>query len=170
MADPDSSLAAAYTAAREHIGGTQRIQLGVMRPLDFQRFAIAVGVAEGPSFDRDEALAAGHPDVVAPPLYLSAVLGWGAGPKEPDLQPDGSATESLGAVSFEGLRLMGGGQELTFHEPVVAGMDVYVDVTVDDVQLKAASSGDLILLTILRKYFADDDQPLLDSRETFIAR
>jgi len=170
MEGPDGPLAAAAAAAREHIGGTQRIHLGVMRALDFQRFAIAVGVAEGPTFDRDEALAAGHPDVVAPPLYLSAVLVWGPGPKEPDLQIDGSATESLGAVSFDGLRLMGGGQELTFYQPVVAGMDVYMDVTVDDVQLKAASGGNLILLTILRKYFAAGDQPLLDSRETFIAR
>jgi len=167
-ATPD--LQQAYDRARPHVGQTQTVPLGRVHARDVQRFAIAAGDLSPEYFDEAAARSEGHDGLPVPPLYLSAVLGWQAGPPEPELLADGNATEPLGSVPLDGLRLMGGGQSLVFHEPVLVGADVTMEVVVEDLQLKEGRSGALMLLTVLRRYLDEQGRLLVECRETFIAR
>lgn len=163
-------LQASYERAREYVGRTQRVPLGRVRARDFQRLAVAAGDMNPEYFDESAAREAGHASLVAPLLYLTAVLGWEAGPAESELLPDGNARDPLGAVPVDGLRLMGGGQQLTFFEPVVSGMDVTMEVVVDDVELKEGRAGRMLLLRVCRRYVDERNLLLLECRETFIGR
>ena len=164
------NLQRVYEKAKEYVGYSQTISLGVLTPRDLQRFAMAVGDLAPEYADEQAAQAAGYSGQVAPPLYLSAVLGWHAGPAERHLLPDGSATEALGSVPLADLRLMGGGQALRFFEPVLAGTEITMELVVENLELRQGRSGPLLLLVVLRRYLDDLGCLLVECRETFIAR
>lgn len=172
MSDPSegADLRAAYERALPYVGRTQSVPLGALTARDAQRFAMAFGDPSPEYYDEAAARQAGHGGLPIPPLFLSAVLGWQAGPPEGELLEDGNAAEPLGSVPLDGLRLMGGGQSLRFVEPVLAGENVTMEVVVEDLVLKEGRSGPLMLLTVLRSYFDDGRRLLVECRETFIAR
>src|ERR1700726_3924779 len=160
---------AIYEAVRKHVGRSFRRDLGPMRSIDMQRFAVAVGDDLPITMVAAVAAAAGLPDVAAPPLFLSSVMGWDAGPPESGLLADGVPPGGLADLPVGGLRLMGGGQSLEFLQPVVAGMRVVQETLVKDVRLKEGRSGQLMLIQIERSFFGDG-QLLLRCVETFIGR
>lgn len=151
----------AYQQVRQHLGRTYERELGELRGRDLERFGVAVG-GELPA---DQAATV----PATPPLYLSSVMGWDAGPNEEELRPDGAAREQLADVPVEGLRLMGAGQDLQFHQPIVAGARLVQRTRVEDVQLKDGRSAPFLLLR-LERTFLDDGQPVLRCLETFIGR
>lgn len=159
-----------YQQAREYVGHIQRVHLGAVRSRDFQRFAVAVGDLAPEYFEEKAARDAGHPGLISPLMYLSAVLGWEAGPVESELLPDGNAQEPFCSVRLDGLRLMGGGQQLKFFHPVVSDMDVTMEVKVEDIKLKEGRQGTMILLVVGRRYFDVQGRLLVECSETFIAR
>jgi acyl dehydratase len=167
MSDPFSRL---YEELKRHVGKSQRTDLGIVRTHDFQRFAIASGNLNPIFFDDGAAKAAGYPSTIAPPLMLSAVLGWQAGPPNDSLRPDGTMGEEFAFVPLEGMRVMGGGQDLDFHAPVTDGMRISMEMRLDGVDLKQGKSGQLILIHLTQVYRDADDKPLVTCRETFIAR
>lgn len=125
---------------------------------DIARFALAAGET-------------GHDAGVAHPLMLSSTLEWGAGSSVSDLRADGTGTAGEGWLPLDGLRIMGGGQELEFHAAVAAGTTFVAEPALEAVELKRGGSGDLLLLTIATEYRdAVYDEPLLTCRETLIAR
>src|SRR6476469_5502220 len=138
---------------RDHVGKVIRDDLGVIAARDFQRFAVAVGDAPGD---------------VAPPLFLSSVLGWDAGPAADALTPDGTGDEKAG-LPLDGLRLMGAGQDLDFHHPVRDGVRVVRETSVEDVTLKQGGSGPFLIITMLRAFSDDAGIPLVTCRDTLIA-
>lgn len=160
----------AYDAATASIGWRHVIHLGVVTEKDFQRFAYAVGDENPVYLDSEAARRNERLAVVAPPLFLSAIMTWEPGPSERSLRSDGAGRAELGGVPLEGLRLMGAGQDLEFHADVVDGLDVSMELSVDDVELKRGSSGSLILLRLLRRFLDADGRLLVTCRETFIAR
>ncbi|GAY11961.1 MaoC family dehydratase N-terminal domain-containing protein [Pseudonocardia sp. N23] len=161
----------AYERARAGVGKVQEIPLGVLAERDVQRFSLVVGHADGPYQDRAAAADLGHDGLLAAPLYLTAVLGWETGPAEDDLLADGNSTTPLGDVDVAGLRLMGGGQDLTFHEPVVAGLDVVMHAEVTAVTRKEGRSGPLLVIEVHRRYVdATDGRLLVECHESFLAR
>lgn len=164
------SIPAVYEEVKRQIGKTVRFRVGTIERRDFQRFAIASGDCNPLFFDDDFARAAGHPSAIAPPLYLSSVLGWEPGPPQESLRPDGTTGQETPSMPLGGLRLMGGGQEIEFHRPVTDGMEVTMEVGAEAVELKHGRSGDLVVITLARKYFDHNEQLLAVSRETFIAR
>jgi acyl dehydratase len=166
----DSSLVeSAFAVAREQIGRVQQVSIGRVEARDLQRFAISVG-GPNPALDGPQGGQAGSAEIEAPPLYLSSVMSWDGGPTEEQLRPDGVGEEQIGGVSLEGLRLMGAGQELEFHEPVLSGTELTMEVSVVDVQCKAGKTGTLLLLVLLRRYLTTDGVALLSCRETLIGR
>lgn len=157
--------------ARERVGDRLVVSLGRMSAVHFARFAGATGDANPRYVDDAAARAQGFPGVVAPPLLLSSVMRWDAGPPEGGLRADGAAAEDeLASLPLAGLRLMGAGQDLEFVEPVVDGAQVTMEVTVDDVQLKRARSGPMLLVRLSRRYRDERGVELVRCRETFIAR
>jgi acyl dehydratase len=160
---------AIYKAVRKHVGRSFQRDIGQLRSMDMQRFAVAVGDDLPITMNVLVAAEAGLPDVVAPPLFLSAVMGWDAGPAESGLLADGVPPGGLADLPVGGLRLMGGGQSLEFLQPVVAGTRIVQETRVKDVQLKEGRSGPLLLIQVERLFFGDGEL-LLRCVETFIGR
>lgn len=160
----------AYASAQHVLGKVNVLDLGRVSRKDFQRFAFAIDDLNPRYLDENEARAHGFPDVVAPPIYLSGVMGWEPGPAEWELRPDGTGRTETAGLPLEGLRLMGAGQELEFHHPVTDGLHVKAHVSLDRAELKQGRSGQLLLLRILRRFVDGDGRELITCRESFIAR
>jgi acyl dehydratase len=160
----------AYERAKAVVGEVHELPLGRMSKKEFQRFAYATGDVNPRYVDDDAARAEGFPEAVAPPLYLSGVMGWEAGPAEDHLRPDGTGkTETVG-LPLEGLRLMGAGQDIELHHDVVDGTDIVAHISLDGVELKEGRSGKLLFVRVLRRYVDGEGREVLTCRESFIAR
>lgn len=134
------------------------VELGTVSSLDVGRYEMSV---------RAGASGQGDPSAV-PLLYLSSVVGWNPGPAESELAADGLERGIAAALPDTGLRVMGGGQDLIVHRRPRLDAAITMTVTLSDVRLKQGSTQPLIILTVDRKY-RDEDGPLIDCRETFLA-
>ena len=152
------SLQDHYQRLRAEVGKERSEPLGAVSDRDLRRFAVACGERE-PS-----------PGGAAPPLFLSSVMGWGAGPPESQLDVDGTSANDTRGLALNGVRLMGAGQELELHAPVTEGVNVVAHTSVDDVRLKQGRSGPLLILRLRRRFTDDAGRPLVTCRESFIAR
>jgi hypothetical protein len=150
-----------YQRLQAQVGMSRSVELGRVQQRDFGRFAAAAGI-EPPGPDGDP--------TVAPELFLSSVMGWGAGGTETDLAVDGTSANDSRGFPLDGLRLMGAGQDLEFHAPVRDGMDVTETTQLSEVQLKLGSSGHFLTLQLVRRFLDQDGSPLVTCRETFIGR
>jgi acyl dehydratase len=164
------SIPAVYEKVKAAIGKTERVKLGAVRERDFQRFAIAAGNLNPLYFDNAAAKAAGYPSTIAPQLYLSSVMGWEVGPPEDQLRADGTGGQEAVGLPVDGVRLMGGGQDLEFHHPVTDSMEVTMEVGPESVELKEGRSGQFLVITLTRRYRDQNDRLLVTCRENFIAR
>lgn len=151
-----------YVRLRSELGRESTERLGVVQGRDIERFALATQ-APPPRRDADGAL-------LAPPLFLSSVMGWGAGAPETELDVDGTAPSDTRGLPVGGVRLMGAGQELRFHAPVREGTSVVVHTSLADVELKEGRSGPLLLMRILRRFTDDCGRELVTCHESFVAR
>lgn len=142
--------------------------LGEITALMFQRYAIAVGDLNPIYFDDVAARAAGCPGIVAPPNFLTSVLGWEAGPPEGDLLEDGTIAGIL-VPEIRGLRLMGGGHDLTFGLPVRPGDIVTARRKVVDLYEREAKFGQLTFAVSDIVYTNQRGEHLVTCRETVIA-
>lgn len=158
-------LKAKYERLLVEVGREHTTRLGTIAARDLHRFAVASQAPEGWS---DQGYEQGEP--VAPPLFLSSVMGWGAGPPADELDPDGTSVEETRGLPLAGVRLMGAGQDLEFHAPVRAGASVNAHTSLEDVQLKHGRSGTLLIMRVLRRFTDADGRPLVTCRESFIAR
>lgn len=166
----DGNIEQIYEVARRKIGLSDARDLGPISRKDFQRFAVAVGDLNPLYFSEEAARSAGYPTVIAPPLFITSVMGWGAGPSEVDLREDGLAELESFLVPTTGLRVMGGGQHVELHAPVLDGMTVTMHRKLSDVSLKEGRSGLLVLFTIARTFLDNKGDLLVTCRETFIGR
>jgi acyl dehydratase len=142
--------------------------LGEVTALMFQRYAIAVGDLNPVYFDDDAARAAGYPGIIAPPNFLTSVLGWEAGPPEPELLEDGTEAKIL-VPEIRGLRLMGGGHELTYGQPVRPGDVVTARRKLVDLYEREAKFGQLLFAISDIRYTNQRGEHLVTCRETVIA-
>jgi acyl dehydratase len=142
--------------------------LGEITALAFQRYAIAVGDLNPIYFDDAAARAAGYPDIVAPPNFLSSVLGWEAGPAEDELLEDGTEPKIL-VHEIQGLRLMGGGHDLTFGEPVRAGDVITARRKLADLYQRESKMGPLTFAISEIVYTNQRGEHVVTCRETVIA-
>lgn len=154
-----------YKVLRGEIGKEYTMKLGTIAARDLHRFAVA---SHAPESWSDQGCPEG--DTVAPPLFLSSVMGWAAGPPESDLDTDGTSVEETRGLPLAGVRLMGAGQDLEFHAPVRAGACVHAHTSLEDVQLKHGRSGTLLILRVLRRFTEADGEALVTCRESFVAR
>ncbi len=94
-----------------------------------REYATAIGETAPVCHDVEAARAAGHADVVAPPMF-AAVYSWRAmGPAV--LDPE---------VGIDFSRLVHGAQEFTWHEPVVAGDEITTEAAFVDRPSAATST------------------------------
>jgi hypothetical protein len=137
---------------------------------DIERFALASG-DESPIYaSLVAARAAGYEDMPSPPLLLSSVIEWNAGPPLHDLRVDGTGVGRESWLPLDGLRLMGGGQDLEFHMPVGARAPRVSRPCREGGAFRAGGSGSLLLIVITTRFLDSAGVPLLTCRETLIGR
>ena len=164
------TIDAAFEAAKLKVGEVSRQEFGRISRKEFQRFAVAVDDLNPLYFSDEVANKVNRTGVVAPPLFLTSVMGWRSGPPNEQLKGDGTEGSETGGLSLGGLRLMGGGQDIEFHQEVRDNVEVISEASLDSVELKEGSSGRFLIIKILRRYFDRAGFELLTCRETFIAR
>lgn len=159
--DVPSKVRTVAAAVQQQVGRQERIRLGMLTERDAARFHVTVqGAVRG--VERES------PGIH--PLLLSAILAWGDGPAEPDLLADGNSKDVFVDADLGGLRLMGGGQDLTFHKPIDTSTEYWMHVGIDSVEVKSGRSGEFIALRIVREYRDAEGELYTACRETFLAR
>ena len=123
---------------------------------EFARFALACGEDD--------------PGDVAPPMYLPSMIEWGTGPPLHALREDGTGADRDAFLPLEGLRLMGGGQDLEFGDDVLHDTEFRARPTLEDAALREGRSGPLLLLRLRTEFRTPEGRLLVTSRETILAR
>ncbi|HUN93858.1 MAG TPA: MaoC family dehydratase N-terminal domain-containing protein [Burkholderiaceae bacterium] len=140
--------------------GRVRERSHLVTALDIRKFAQAIGETNPIHRDPEAARAAGHRDVVAPPLFFQTMVFDPVAAEA--LPPDGSPTEL--DVPVPATRAMGGSSEFTINRPVCAGEWIRVRSVLKDVQVKRGKAGVLYAI-VVQTDFSDADDALV-ARET----
>ena len=121
-----------------------------------RRFAQAIGDLHPAYVDREAARALGHPDVIAPPTYLT-VLNFRYADAGPVADPD---------LSLDYAQVVHGSQSFELHRPVHAG-DVLTSVqSIEEIR----DVGRNEVLTTLTEVTDADGQPVATLRSTLVSR
>jgi acyl dehydratase len=141
---------------RTQVGAVTTRQLGVLTDVVVRRYARAIGETNPLYLDADYARSQGYADVVAPPNLVTAVSVWDEGDANGDLRNDGTPAEiHLHGLPTSGVRVMGGGEDMEFHEPITAGTRLVERSTLVDAELRQGRSGPLIVVRY-RDDYTDD--------------
>ena len=142
-----------YTA---HVGRTAppvtyEIERGAIR-----RFADAIGDTNPAYRDIEAAKALGHPDVIAPPTFLTTV---------------GMSLRGNGPISDPGLgldysRVVHGEQRFIHHRPARPGDVLTAETTVEDIRDAGANE----LMTLVMEIRTTDGEPICTARNTVVSR
>jgi acyl dehydratase len=154
---------------------TEERQLGVIRALDFQRYAVAVGDLNPIYFDDAAARDAGYPGIVAPPNFLTSIIEWGLGPLRSEMREDGNHRDGmtlkligLTKDQLHGLRMMGGGNQIELGQPVRPGDVVTCRRRLVEVYEKPSKMGQLVFIVHENTYINQQGAMLAVCRETNI--
>ncbi|HEX5995821.1 MAG TPA: MaoC family dehydratase N-terminal domain-containing protein [Jiangellales bacterium] len=126
---------------------------------DIRRFATATGETDPIHFDAVAARAAGHRDIVAPPMFyvFLRVQPYHLRPRT-ELESDGSPSEDIPPVKISGA--MAGETRLQLFRPFVAGDEITCRKRLLDMTEKSGRSGPLLLLTFEYRYEDDLGEPV----------
>lgn len=166
-------LATYYAQTAPRVGEVlSRRSLGALDAVTIGRYAMTIGAADPSHYELAAARSAGHPDVVAPPNMLAAIVEWGVGTPEARLQSDGTPQDSdmpLGEGEL-GLRVMGAGEEMELVNPVTAGTELVLETTLNSVIPKQTRSGPCVFVTTLNTFTSVDGTVLNRNRRTVALR
>ncbi len=131
---------------------------------DIARYARAIGETNPVHFDPGAAIAAGHPDVVAPPYFPYTIRMQAANlvPRD-QLTADGSAVADVPPLPTT--RAMAGETSIEFGVPVHAGDTVLLRKRITDLYEKEGKSGALVFV-VMGFTFTNQDGELI-MRESF---
>jgi acyl dehydratase len=133
-----------------------------------QRYARAVGDLDPIYFDEDAARAAGYDGLVAPPTFVGHAVVEGA--TLDDLREDGLWIDRGRKLRLAVSRTMFGGEEWTFHLPVLVGDTVTAQRRLGAVEEKDGRSGPFVLLHYETTFTNQHDDVVAVSRLVGIAR
>jgi acyl dehydratase len=155
---------------RQHVGASTPPITATIDGLMSRRYARAIGDENPLYHDESYARARGYDGLVVPPNFLPSYLDWTDGGPEADLRADGTPTHEMEWIPLEGVRLMGGGEEMQFHRPVTAGNVVVFTSTLDEVSPRESKSGLMVVLRIRNEYATSTGIPLMTSMRTVLGR
>jgi acyl dehydratase len=153
--------------AREKVGTRTARTRGTAIKKEFQRFAAAVKDANPLYFDEVHARANGYRDVIAPPMYVQFMVSGVANLDE--LKVDGSPKSGLPLLS-KCQRLMAGGKEFSFFEPIYDGDSVVASTVLVSLEEKQGKSGRFVVITEKITYVRDDEVVVAEQVRHTIAR
>jgi acyl dehydratase len=164
----DGALRAALTAL---IGDEHVEELGEISAQAIARYAAAIGESDPLHSDSAYARSRGYADVVAPANFVTAVINWGPGAPYDRLREDGTEADThLPGVPAQGVRVMGGGEQMTFLRPLVAGTRVTRTTTLAEVSESSSSRGAMLVLAYRDLYRDAQGDTLLESIRTVLLR
>jgi acyl dehydratase len=141
------------------VGESVEFPIPPIGALAAQRFAVASSDDNPVFFSESAALEAGYQSLAVPPLLLTSVREWGAGPALSGLRVDGTPLSDLGIPPVE-LRVLGGGQELHFYRDVTVGTPIRARFELCGVSLTEGKTGSMVVVQ-LKRTFTDTDGELL---------
>lgn len=156
---------------KQKLGDKREEHLGEISSLLIRRYALSIGDENPLYWDREFARDNGYENIVAPPNMLASIFDWDVGALESDLRPDGTPKhdDSL-MIEEEEVRVMGGGEKMRFHKPVVAGTSVTLTSELKDVSTREGRKGPLSLLVFENTYTDQDGDLLCSCTRTVIVR
>jgi len=133
-----------------------------------QRFALAADDLNPIYLDEAAAKAAGYRTVVVPPIFLA----WSLTParRVSDLREDGIYRGGGRRVNLNVKRVMFGGEEWEFLQPVYAGDTVTAETRLKSLEEKDGSSGPFVLQTTETTYTNQAGEVVARARGRSIAR
>jgi len=154
-----------------HIGYKTRKELGELSQSIIRRYARAVADNNPLYQDEEFAKAAGYKNIVAPPNLIPSIVDWSEGSPEQGLRVDGTESgDHLPGVPESGVRVMGGGEDMEFHSPAIAGNRITVESWLETVELRNSKSGLMIVLSYRNRYLDEMDRLLLATTRTVLLR
>ncbi|MFD9512798.1 MULTISPECIES: FAS1-like dehydratase domain-containing protein [Streptomyces] len=168
--EPGTPLAEYYDQTQPRTGAVlSRRSLGTLDAVTIGRYALTIGAADPVHYDAAAARSAGYADVVAPPNMLAAIVEWGIGTPEAQLQPDGTPLGGDTPLG-DGLRVMGAGEEMELVTPVTAGTEVVLETTLEAVTPKQTRAGTCVFVTTLNTFTSAQGAVLNRNRRTVVLR
>jgi acyl dehydratase len=171
--EPGTPLAIYYAETQPRVGAVlSRRSLGPLDAVTIGRYAMTIGATDPVHYDPAAARSVGYADVVAPPNLLAAIVEWGTGTPEADLQPDGTPNDGetpLGDPGL-GLRVMGAGEEMELVNPVIAGTELVFESTLAAVTPKQTRTGTCVFVTTLNTFTSADGTVHNRNRRTVVLR
>ncbi|MEC8976963.1 MAG: MaoC family dehydratase N-terminal domain-containing protein [Actinomycetota bacterium] len=132
-----------------------------------QRYAYAVGDENPLYFDEKAAHAAGYRTITVPPLFITHAL---VLPKPVSTLREDGLYEDTTSVQLEVSRMMFGGEEWDFIEPVCVGDEITATTRLADLDQKEGSKGPFVRLVRETTFVNQDEQVVARSRQIGIAR
>lgn len=157
-------LIAAEDRAGAYLGTVEHRDIGPLRAQETVAFARACGEVDPRLLDPDSEGFEVHP------LYLPSLLRGPDGGLVADYRVDGMFRNEVPGTDGLDVRLMAGGQTVTFHRPVPLGDPITVRRSLDAVERKGLPGSDFLLLTVAKTYRASGAGDLATVTETFIVR
>lgn len=156
---------------RTQVGVVTTRRLGVLTDVVIRRYARAIGESNPLYFDAEYARERGFADIVAPPNLVTAVSVWDEGDATDDLRADGTPVEiHLHGLPTSGVRVMGGGEDMEFHDPITAGTDLVERSTLIDAELRDGRSGPIIVVRYRDDYSDDQGHVYVTSTRKVLVR
>jgi acyl dehydratase len=162
----DEAGTALVPPAAQALIGKVRERRHLVTALDIRKFAHAIGEQNPIHFDAQAARAAGHADVVAPPLFFQSMTFDAVAPHL--LQPDGSPVEL--DVPIPATRAMGGSSDYTVNRLARAGEWIKVRSVLKDVQAKQGRSGVLYAITVQTDFHDAEGTLIASETATYLKR
>ncbi len=158
-------------ALEREVGVEHVEELGEVSATLTRRYAAAVGERDPIYHDAEYARALGFANVLAPANFLPGVICWTEGAPYDRLREDGTEADThLPGVPAQGVRVMGGGEEMHFTRPVVAGTVVTRRTVLLDVTPRESRQGLMLVARYADRYLDDTDDELLRSVRTVLLR
>jgi hydroxyacyl-ACP dehydratase HTD2-like protein with hotdog domain len=102
---------------------------------------------------------------------LAAIVEWGIGTPEAELQPDGTPHDGDTPHGGDlGLRVMGAGEEMELVNPVIAGTELMLETTLEAVTPKQTRSGTCVFVTTINTFTSVDGAVLNRNKRTVVLR
>lgn len=159
-----------YDDIQRHIDSTSQADLGEITELAIRRYALAIGDPNPLYCDAKYAWSQGHANIVAPPNMLPSIIDWGVGQPEAELNVDGTTGEHLEGVNTAGVRIMGGGESMQFHRPVIAGCHITQTTTLTGATMRESRAGSMIVVQYRNDYRDEHGTALMTCDRTMLLR
>lgn len=141
---------------------------GEVSKRESQRYAHAVGDENPLYFDEAYARAAGYDGVITPALFFEVAMRESVPLSA--LRTDGIAVSRQASVPLKVHRVMAGGQDIEFFQPVYPGDVLTAETRLAEVTEKTGRSGAIVLVVRETTYTNQRGEVVVKSRTTGIVR